>query len=280
MRRLLLLLAAIVLAVSGCVNRELNNNKNAAIPTQHLTNQPTLALTEQPTLAPTEQSTQNNSELTYEELLDLPRAYGNPRYRIDYYWTLQDAFEDYTDAFVASLDILSVKFYYGWDYSRTGTGYTIVEARINSVLDEYNTANAKPGDIVQIYQSSYIVFSERKDLYAFFSKKYNTTISGDAAFMELKEREEGFFRIIPEKDKEYVYHIAEDEFPFKVGESYTMLCAFGGNKLNEDGKPYAYGSYICPVKRDMNLINIAERYKLEYAVDRIAVAEQISVLFR
>ncbi len=276
-----MLLAAIVLAASGCVNRETNDNKNAAIPTQQLTEQPTLAPTEQPTLAPTGQPTQTDPELTYEDILEIKEKVFLETDKAYYYDSLSQAFGQ--DSVAAKVEILSTEYYYGWtkndDSFISLNGWTIIQVRVLEVKNELNAVGAKPGDVLQMRQKTRICFAREEEKYAFFSEKHNTTINNADELDTLMHKKEGYFIITPEKYTEYKLMSYEDEYPLKVGEKYTMLC-YIYNDVSEYGMPYSFFSYAYPVNSDMDIAVFAEKYRFNLTDEYITVSKQLAALFR
>ena len=125
---------------------------------------------------------------------------------------LKDAYELFQpNAVIAVVDVLSEKFYYGWEGCEGFDGWITVEARVVELKDEFNAAGVKPGDILQLGQCAWLQLENIEDAYAFFAEKYDTVIDNAEDFKALKENQNGFFQVIPQKGIEYSIVVLEDD---------------------------------------------------------------------
>ena len=219
-----------------------------------------------------------SDELTYEQILDLPKVdAAGKRFPYDSFlekWNSCRAWNN--DMAVVKCEVLSVDYYYWRDMEREETaGHTMAEVRVNEVIDDYNTAQIKPGQILQFRQNNYIEFETDEDTFAFFSEKLGKTVTN---IEELDAAGGGEFKLVPVEGIDYVYHMPENEYPLKVGESYTMYISA---RYAEDGsvKYYRPGN-IKPLNAKTSVTEFAKEHGFVYYVDSLKIAEEIAEMFK
>ena len=215
--------------------------------------------------------------LTYEQILDLPKVYGSEK-RFPYnsfleQWNSTIMWNN--DVAVLKCEVLSVD-YYSLRNTRVGSsGYTMAEVRVIEVVDDYNTAQVKPGQILKIKQLNCIAFSEAEDELAFFSEKLGKTIT---SFEELDAAGDLEFKLVPVKEIAYEYHMPENEYPLKAGESYTM---FINARYAEDGSvKYYRPDNIMPLNAKTSVTEFAKEHGFVYYDDILKIAEEIAAMFK
>ncbi|MBR4434963.1 MAG: hypothetical protein IKS90_02570 [Clostridia bacterium] len=217
--------------------------------------------------------------LTYAQILDLPKVI-NPAYDpiiFDSFleeWNSSKAWNN--DMAVVKCEVLSVDHYYWYDTDAEHmAGHTMAEVRVNEVVDDYNTAQIKPGQILQIRQNNYIGFETDEDSFAFFSEKLGKSISN---IEELRAAGGGEFKLVPVEGVDYVYHMPENEYPLKAGESYTMYLSA---RYAEDGsvKYYRPGN-IKPLNAKTSVTEFAKMHGFMYYPALLKISEEIAALFK
>ncbi|MBR4434992.1 MAG: hypothetical protein IKS90_02720 [Clostridia bacterium] len=217
--------------------------------------------------------------LTYEQILNLPKVCPTDDYRIIYGSFLEqwnDVKGWINDLAVVKCEVLSVDHYYWYDTDDEHmAGHTMAEVRVNEVVDDYNTAQIKPGQILQIRQNNYIDFETDEDTFAFFSEKLGKSISN---IEELRAAGGGEFKLVPVEGVDYIYHMPYNEYPLKVGESYTMYLSA---RYAEDGsvKYYRPGN-IKPLNAKTSVTEFAKEHGFVYYDDILKIAEEIAAMFK
>ncbi|MBQ3849729.1 MAG: PT domain-containing protein [Clostridia bacterium] len=280
MRRLLLLLAAMALAASGCVNREPDNNKSAAIPTQQLTEQPTPEPTEQPTQEPTQEPTLQPPEeqFKYEDVINIKNKVHRIVDGIEPY-SLKDAYGFSPSIAFVVARVLSIKYYFGWEEDDFFDGWTTVEALVLEVKDEFNSAGVKPGDVLMLREDSKICFEKKEDRYDFFSEHHNAAITNYEEFEALTNEVGGFFQVLPKEGVDYILSLWPDEYPLIVGERYAMFCCMS-DETTEYGMPESFLFYVYPMDRWIDLEGLVSNYGFDLCDEYITVSKQLAALFR
>lgn len=150
-------------------------------------------------------------------------------------------------------------------------GHTEYEIRITDVAEEYNTLGVKRGQKKRLYQYNHIRFDNIEDTLALFSEKLGKQITDLAA---LHDAGGGEVELAPVKGKEYEFCVFDNEFPMKVGESYTMLLR---DNSGEDDKDKFYGVCICPAYDNIIPARFAREHGFCY--DFAQAAASLSLLF-
>ena len=219
-----------------------------------------------------------SDELTYEQILDLPKVCVGDECRI----TVDNFLELWNfcvracpDRAVVKCEVLSVDYYLERDTDTKCTdGHTIAEVRVNEVIDDYNTAQIKPGQTVQIRQNNYIFFAEAEDKFAFFSEKLGKPITN---IEELDAAGGGKFKLVPVEGIDYKYHMPKNQYPLKEGESYTM---FISARYADDGSvKYYCPDNIMPLNAETSVTEFAKDHGFEYYPDVLKIAEEIAEMF-
>ncbi len=217
--------------------------------------------------------------LTYEQILDLPKVRPADEDRIIYDSFLEqwnDVKGWNNDLAVVKCEVLSVDHYYWYDTDAEHmAGHTMAEVRVNEVVDDYNTAQIKPGQILQIRQNNYIGFKTDDDAFAFFSEKLGKTVTN---IEELNAAGGGEFKLVPVEGIDYVYHMPYNEYPLKTGESYTL---FLYGIYDSDGSVKFYGAgNIMPLNAKTSVTDFAKEHGFIYYADSLKIAEEIAAMFK
>ena len=154
-------------------------------------------------------------------------------------------------------------------------GHTIAEVRVNEVIDDYNTAQVEPGQILKIWQNNYIDFENTEDSFAFFSEVLGKPITN---IEELDAAGDVEFKLVPVEGIDYRYYMSSSEYPLKAGESYTM---FIEARYAEDGsvKFYLSGN-IMPLNAETSVTEFAKERGFKLYPDVIKIAEEIAEMFK
>ena len=207
--------------------------------------------------------------LTAEEILQLPKSHIEGDW---FYWP-----KSFAEAWARSLDskaavvkgkATSVKYYYGFE---SKYNCTLIEFQIDEVIDEYNTASLKPGDVITIASRNYIGFESGEEVssegfYDYFSEKTGLDIHDLESYKtarkaySAKDAASQKFELIPKKGVEY-YHSLFTEFayPLQNGESYTMLVTLENPKYGF-GKE-CYGEwFVFPLNEELSYKKMNEKY--------------------
>ena len=216
--------------------------------------------------------------LTYEQILDLPKVpAAEKRFPYDSFLDQWDSCKKWNnDMAVVKCEVLSVDYYYWRDTDEPyAAGHTMAEVRVNEVIDDYNTAQVEPGQILKIRQNSYIGFETDEDMFAFFSENLGKTVTN---IEELDAAGGGEFKLVPEEGVDYVYFMSSSEYPLKAGESYTMfLYGF----YESDGSLQYYGAgNIMPLNAETSVTEFAKAYGFKLYPDVIKIAEEIAEMFK
>ena len=215
--------------------------------------------------------------LTYEQILDLPKVdAAGKRFSYDSFldqWNSTGKWNN--DMAVVKCEVLSVDYYY-WRDSHYGTaGHSIAEVRVNEVIDDYNTAQVEPGQILKIRQNNYIGFENTEDIFAFFSEKLGKTVTN---IEELDAAGGGEFKLVPVEGINYIYHMPENEYQLKAGESYTMF--INARYAEDDSVEYYRPDNIMPLNAETSVTEFAKAYGFKYYPDVLKIAEEIAEMFK
>ena len=219
-----------------------------------------------------------SDELTYEQILDLPKVdAAGKRFPYDSFldqWNSTGKWNN--DMAVVKCEVLSVDYYYWRDTDDERTdGHSMAEVRVNEVIDDYNTAQVEPGQILKIMQRNYIGFETDEDIFAFFSEKLGKTVTN---IEELDAAGGGEFKLVPVEGINYIYHMPENEYQLKAGESYTM---FINARYAEDGSVEFYRpDNIMPLNAETSVTEFAKEHGFKYYPDVLKIAEEIAEMFK
>ena len=219
-----------------------------------------------------------SDELTYEQILDLPKVPAAEKY------FPHDSFLDQWNSCitwndnlaVVKCEVLSVDYYYRRDTNfKCMEGHTMAEVRVNEVIDDYNTAQVEPGQILKIRQNNYIDFENTEDSFAFFSEVLGKPITN---IEELDAAGDVEFKLVPVEGIDYRYYMSSNAYPLKAGESYTMfLYGF----YESDGSLQYYGAgNIMPLNAETSVTEFAKAYGFKLYPDVIKIAEEIAEMFK
>ena len=217
--------------------------------------------------------------LTYEQILDLPKV-RDPAYDPIIFGNFLEKWnfcrEWNNDMSAVKCEVLSVDYYFWRDVGCKETaGHTIAEVRVLEVVDEYNTAQIKPGQIFKIRQNNYIGFENVEDKYPFFSEKLGKTVTN---IEELDAAGGGEFKLVPVEGIEYKFHMPTDEYPFKAGDSYTLLL-YGCYTPDGNIAYYDAGS-IMPMDIKTSVTEFAKMHGFMYYPELLKISEEIAALFK
>ena len=215
--------------------------------------------------------------LTYEQILDLPKVCADEkRFIYDNFLEVWDLCENVNNNLaVVKCEVLAVDYYYGRTVHHLMKGHTMAEVRVIEVVDDYNTAQVKPGQIVKLRQFNYIDFENVEDDIAFFSENLGKPISN---LEELDAAGGVAFKLVPVKGVEYRYHMSANEYPLKAGESYTM---FIDAQYAKDGSiEYYFTNYIMPLNSKVSVTEFAKEHGFVYYDDVLKIAEEIAEMFK
>lgn len=280
-RVLLGVLAAMLLFCTlGCFEIKNDDQMNASIPTQQLTEQPTPEPTEQPTQEPTQEPTLQPPEeqFKYEDIINIKNKVPRIVDGIEPY-SLKDAYGFSPSIAFVVARVLSIKYYYGWEEDDFFDGWTTVEALVLEVKDEFNSAGVKPGDILQLREDSWLFLENYEETIAFFADKYNTNIADKEDFKDFMKDKDGFFQLVPQKGIDYSLSLWPDEYPLIVGERYAMFCCMS-DETTEYGMPESFLFHVYPMDRWIDLEGLVSNYGFDLCDEYITVSEQLAALFR
>ena len=219
------------------------------------------------------------STLTYEQILDLPKVQSLEDEHMIYNSFLEkwnDVKGWNNDMAVVKCEVLSVDYYFWHDVGRKVTaGHTIAEVRVLEVVDEYNTAQIKPGQIFKIRQNNYIGFENVEDKYPFFSEKLGKTVTN---IEELDAAGGGEFKLVPVKGINYKFHMPFNEYPLKAGDSYTLFLY--GYYAHDRSLVYYGASNIMPIETKTSVTEFAKQHGFKYYDDELKIAEEIADMFK
>ena len=276
----LILILAMAFALA-CIN-DPKPVENTPLPTTPAL--PTESPTEAPTATP-EPTSVPGGTLSYDEIMKLIKIETiddmNPRRIMMKIGNIKDIFaKKKRNAFVGACEILSTKYYTGWSSLKSYLeGYSIIEAKVIEVASEYNTAKVKPGDIITFWSGNFLMHRYKKDRYAFFSEYYNTPVENADDFSALRAKVYGYTELVPRSGEEYMFYIDIDDFPMKVGESYTLMASWYPSN-NQIPKPFYSYDFIYPASYELDVAAFAKEHDFIYDDEYLATAKEIAALFR
>ena len=128
---------------------------------------------------------------------------------------------------------------------------------------------------MKIRQNNYIAFAEAEDKFAFFSENLGKTVTN---IEELDAAGGGEFKLVPVEGVDYIYHMPENEYQLKAGESYTMYI---NARYAEDGSVKHYRpDNIMPLNAETSVAEFAKDHGFEYYPDVLKIAEEIAEMFK
>ena len=230
--------------------------------------------------------------LSAEEILQLPTSYGMDD-RVFFPKDFSDVWNRYdgrAPAAVVKGKATSVKYYYGFE---TEYRCTLVEFQIDEVIDEYNTAALKPGDVITLSSSSYIEFTTNDGIPSdafceFLSEKTGLDIHDRESFQaardaysakSAKDAAAQKFELIPKKGVEYVFAMASEYvYPLQEGESYTMFVSLA-EPLFTFGEEGYFAEYVLPLNEELSYEKLNEKYGWRIK-PYFSVNDEIAAMFK
>lgn len=229
--------------------------------------------------------------LSAEEIMQLPKSYGIIEDRIFDPKNFSDVWNRYDDlapSAVVKGKATSVKYYYGFDsdYGKC----TLVEFQIEEVIDEYNTAALKSGDVITVIPSSFIEFKTNDGrtsdaCYEYFSEKTGLDIHDPESFKAAREAYSAKdaasqkFELIPKNGVEYVFAIASEfDYPLQDGESYTMFVSLTSPKFGF-GQDCYFSQYVFPLNEELSYEKLNEKYGFRIK-PYLSINDEIAAMFK
>ena len=227
--------------------------------------------------------------LSAEEIMHLPKSYGDNDI---WFWPkdfseVWNHYDGYKPAAVVKGKATSVKYYYGFEIEYR---CTLVELQIEEVIDEYNTAALKPGDVITLSSASYIGFKTNDGrtsdaLKEYFSEKTGLDIHDRESFQaaraaySAKDAAAQKFELIPKKGVEYVLAMASEYvYPLQEGESYTMFVSLI-EPIFAFGEECYYEEYVLPLNEELSREKLNEKYGLRLK-PYLSINDEIAAMFK
>ena len=209
--------------------------------------------------------------LSAEEILQLPKSSG-----IEgewFYWPksfsdVWDRYHDLAPSAAVKGKAISVKYYCGFE---SYDNCTLIEFQIDEVIDEYNTASLKSGDIITVASCSCIDFqtyggSKYDAFYEYLSEKTGLDIHDIESYKaareaySTKDAASHKFELIPKKGVEYVFAMSSEfAYPLQSGESYTMFVLLTDPRF-AFGQECYFSQYIFPLNEELSYEKLNEKY--------------------
>ena len=228
--------------------------------------------------------------LSAEEIMQLPKSY-----RIDDMVFFPKDFSDVWNryggskpsAVVKGKATTSEKYYYGFE---TEYRCSLVEFQIEEVIDEYNTAALKPGDVITVSSGPYIGFKTNDGRTSdacleFFSEKTGLDIHDPESFKaaraaySAKDAASNKFELIPKKGVEYVLAMASEfDYPLQDGESYTMFVSLAEPIFTFGAEGY-FGTYVLPLNEELSYEKLNEKYGFRIK-PYLSINDEIAAMFK
>ncbi|MBR4434993.1 MAG: hypothetical protein IKS90_02725 [Clostridia bacterium] len=231
--------------------------------------------------------------LTAEEILQLPKSY-----EMGEQWFFPKDFSEvwnyhngYNPVAVVKGTAISVKYYLGFDDNYDDC--SLVEFQIDEVVDEYNTAALKPGDVITVIPGTYIIFKPNNgntsDAHIeFFSEKTGLDLHDPEAFKAARaaylansseDTASHKFELIPKKGVEYEMVLAtEYMYPLQSGESYTMFVPLADPRF-AFGQECYFSQYIFPLNEELSYEKLNEKYGFRIETFG-SINEEIAEMFK
>ena len=230
--------------------------------------------------------------LSAEEIMQLPKSYWMDD-RVFFpkdFSEVWNHYDGYKPAAVVKGKATSVKYYYGFE---TEYRCTLVEFQIDEVIDEYNTAALKPGDVITLSSSSYIEFTTNDGIPSdafceFLSEKTGLDIHDRESFQaardaysakSAKDAAAQKFELIPKKGVEYVFAMSSEfAYPLQEGESYTMF-VYATEPMFAFGQECYFSTYVHPLNEELSREKLNEKYGWRLK-PYLSINDEIAAMFK
>lgn len=227
--------------------------------------------------------------LSFEEIMQLPKSYGMDD-RVFFPKDFSDVWNRYyglDPAAVVKGKATSVKYYLGFELEYR---CSLVEFQIEEVIDEYNTAALKPGDVITVSSGPYIGFKTNDGRTSdacleFFSEKTGLDIHDPESFKaaraaySAKDAASNKFELIPKKGVEYVLTMSSEfDYPLQEGESYTMFVSLAEPIFTFGAEGY-FGTYVLPLNEELSREKLNKKYGWRLK-PYLSINDEIAAMFK
>lgn len=159
-----------------------------------------------------------------------------------------------TEVAAASGEVTGLRYYLNID-NEIGEilgGFTIADMNIIPAQG-LNFSSLTFGGAAEVMSDCYLSFADEKDLLEYIGKVTGVRIESKE---DLKKLAETTVELIPEKGYEYLMNIAENEIPFDLGETYSLLLRQTKDAIKDiPVSEYAdrfYGMYVVPFAKELS----------------------------